>query len=247
MSTLLTCLNSFVIPSPPRRTTPLKCLQINLRHSKNSLHLSQLLLDLDIDIALIQEPYAVADSVPRLKYVPDNFAELHTLSDQHAYGTAVLAKKTLNAYIVPLSVHNSVAGIKVVTDLSELYFFSIYCRPSLPNFESFLSSFFNQISPNIISKSVFCFDSNAKNQLWNSSSIDARGKTLEETLAALSITIENKNANRLTYIPSNTSFIDVTGAGAHIRIVDWHFPDFPSLSDHPYIMFSVDSILTPLS
>ncbi len=155
MSTLLTCHNSFSTPTPPRRTTPLKCLQINLRHSKNaSIHLSQLLLDLDIDIALIQEPYAVADPVPRLKYVPENFAELHTLSDQHAYGTAVLAKKTLNAYVVPLSVHNSVAGIKVVTDLTELYLFSIYCRPSLPNFESFLSSFFNQISPNVISKSI---------------------------------------------------------------------------------------------
>ena len=60
-------------PYPNGRNSSVKCLQINLRHSKNaSLHLSQLLLDLNIDIALIQEPYAVADPLPRLKYVPDD-------------------------------------------------------------------------------------------------------------------------------------------------------------------------------
>jgi endonuclease/exonuclease/phosphatase (EEP) superfamily protein YafD len=42
-----------------KASAPLKCLQINLRHSRcAALNLSQLILDLDIDVILIQEPYA---------------------------------------------------------------------------------------------------------------------------------------------------------------------------------------------
>ena len=102
-------------PYPNGRNSSVKCLQINLRHSKNaSLHLSQLLLDLNIDIALIQEPYAVADPLPRLKYVPDDYVELHSLTADHAYGAAVVAKKSLQAFAFPLNTPNSVAGVKVV-------------------------------------------------------------------------------------------------------------------------------------
>ena len=66
----------------------LDCLQINLRHSRMaSLHLSQLLIDLKIEIAFIQEPYATnSDHQISQKYIPDNFISLHALSDDHAYG-----------------------------------------------------------------------------------------------------------------------------------------------------------------
>lgn len=58
-----------------------------------SLHLSQLLLDLDIDIALLQKPSAVSDLSPRLKYIPEGYVVLHNLSGDHAYGAAIIAKK----------------------------------------------------------------------------------------------------------------------------------------------------------
>ena len=54
--------------------TNIKCLQINLRHSRAAaLNLSQLLLDLDVDVAFIQEPFAVSDPSVSVKYVPDNY------------------------------------------------------------------------------------------------------------------------------------------------------------------------------
>ena len=64
---------------------------------------------------LISEPYAVADPLPRLKYVPDDYVELHSLTADHAYGAAVVAKKSLQAFAFPLNTPNSVAGVKVVT------------------------------------------------------------------------------------------------------------------------------------
>ncbi|KZS07388.1 Uncharacterized protein APZ42_028939 [Daphnia magna] len=40
----------------------LLCLQINLQHCKIAfLNLSQVLVELDVDIALIQEPYAITN------------------------------------------------------------------------------------------------------------------------------------------------------------------------------------------
>ncbi len=49
----------------------LRCLQINLHNSKlASANLSQLVLDLSIDIVLIQEPYAISGPSPTLANVP---------------------------------------------------------------------------------------------------------------------------------------------------------------------------------
>ena len=48
-----------VVKPYSKQLNKLKCIQINLRHSKSaSLHFFKLLIDLDIDIAIIQEPYA---------------------------------------------------------------------------------------------------------------------------------------------------------------------------------------------
>ena len=63
------------------------------------LHLSQLLIDLNIDIAFIQEPYATnSDHQISQKYIPDNFISLHTLSDDHAYGATILLNRFLNKF-----------------------------------------------------------------------------------------------------------------------------------------------------
>ena len=68
-------------------STNLKCLQINLRHSlAATLHFSELMLELDVDFAFIQEPYAISAPQATLKYVPDNYVQFHSLSADHAYG-----------------------------------------------------------------------------------------------------------------------------------------------------------------
>ena len=55
----------------------IRCLQINMRHARAAaLHLSQLLIDMDIDIVFIQEPYAVSDPNVFLKHVPDRYIPL---------------------------------------------------------------------------------------------------------------------------------------------------------------------------
>jgi hypothetical protein len=78
--------------APPKLPTPkssLRCLQINLQHSKTaSLSLSQILLHFNIDIAFLQEPYAVTADPPQIANVqPGYSSHQHLLSkNNHAFG-----------------------------------------------------------------------------------------------------------------------------------------------------------------
>ncbi len=66
-------------------TPSIECLQIYMRHSRLvELHLYQTLLDVVIDVAFIQEPYATSNPNITIKYVPEHYVQLHSLSSDHA-------------------------------------------------------------------------------------------------------------------------------------------------------------------
>jgi hypothetical protein len=196
-------------------------------------------LDLDLDVVLIQEPYAVTVSPSEfsLKYVPDGYSVFHNLSSDHAYGTAIIAKTSLKATASNLGRSNNCCGIHISPSL---LFFSIYCRPSLASVPVFLSSFLNKIPPNVKRFSVICCDANVKNKLWNSPRTTDAGLELEHIFRSNGFSIANVNVDSLPHKPTNTQFVDVTVTGDRISLSDWQFPSMPSLSDHPFISFSVE-------
>lgn len=51
----------------------------------------------------------------------------------------------------------------------------------------------------------------------------------------------------LPHKPSNTSFVDVTLVGDSVNLSNWHYPVFPSLSDHPFISFRLAYSRAPSS
>ena len=115
-------------------------IQINLRHSKlASSALSQLLLDLQIDIGLIQEPYA-SNNTNAILNVPLGYQAFHALSSDHAYGAVNLSKSSLRAKLHPCF-SNELAVIRVDTAASSsLYFISLYVRPSRSDLSGLMSS-----------------------------------------------------------------------------------------------------------
>jgi hypothetical protein len=54
------------------------------------------------------------------------------------------------------------------------------------------------------------------------------------------LSISNVDIALLPHKPSNTSFLDVTLEGDSVSLSGWHYPFYPSLSDHPFIMFFVE-------
>ena len=214
------------------------CLQINLQHCKvASLNLSQVLVELDIDIALIQEPYAITNKFNNellMPNIPSNYTVYHNLNKEHAFGAIILAKKSLKAINIAVPNTNNCVGVQL-NKYPSFNFFSVYCRPSLS-----LDYFLNLIksSPNL-ERSVIGMDSNAKNNLWNSKSTDKRGEYLESFTDHNKLNIVNVPVSKLEYIPQKTAMVDVTLRGDGINISNWHFPNEDSHSDHPIILFQV--------
>ena len=54
------------------------------------------------------------------------------------------------------------------------------------------------------------------------------------------MSISNVDIALLPHKPFNTSFVDVTLEGDSVSLSGWHYPFYPSLSDHPFIMFFVE-------
>jgi hypothetical protein len=220
----------------------LKCIQINLRHSKSaSLHFYQLLLDLDIDVALVQEPYAKYNKFTNytleIPSVPDKYTVHHSLHEEHAYGALILAKQSLKATTIVTISSNECIAVNILNNSNNpINLFSVYCRPSWE-----LSKPLDPIFKfSKLNNSVICMDSNAKSKLWNSNVTDKRGELLEELIEKKNLNILNKPKNKLKYIPIRTGMVDITLAGDDPKIISWKFLRDDSLSDHPYIYFEIE-------
>ena len=226
--------------STPSNTV--KFLQINLRHGRlAAAAFSQTLLDLNIDVALVQEPYAYRDSsnaplqIPNL---PDTYEALHMLDENYLFGAMIVAKKTLRCELLPDLSSNHVAAARLKLDGVAILLFSIYLRPALPSLESNVLPILAG-SSELLPLTIIGADLNAKNPLWNSPCLNPRGSELESLLARYPLNIANLPIADLPFNPPETSFIDVTLAGNAIPYQNWHYPDIPSLSDHPFIYFEV--------
>jgi len=218
----------------------LRCVQINLHHSRTAaLNLSQLILDLDVDVVLLQEPYAAksSDGSFYVKYVPTGYSQYHSLDKDHAYGAAVIAKSALGATLCGQGAQNAVAGVRIDSSPAPLYLFSVYCRFSLPSSAALLQSLFDALPVGIRRDSIFAIDCNGKSKLWNSSVTDRKGSEVESLLLSSSLSVANLELSSLDHVPRGTGFVDITVLGDGASVEYWHFPNIPSLSDHPYIMF----------
>ena len=228
--------------SKSRDFKSLKCLQINLRHSKiASASLAQVIVDFDIDLVLIQEPYAFSATHPVIPNVPTGYSTFHALTKDHAYGSAIIARDLIATKFNLKNRHfdNHVACVELTTDDGPLYFCSLYLRPSEPAFLSSATTIFDSIGS---TKAVYGVDSNARNPVWNSITTDVRGAELETLLHFKKLNIANVAREHLDFVPTSTSFVDLTLYGDRVDMQSWSFLSIPSLSDHPYILFEVNSV-----
>ncbi|EFX72189.1 hypothetical protein DAPPUDRAFT_110892 [Daphnia pulex] len=137
-------------------------------------NLTQVICENELDVILVQEPYATNSNSPVISDIPPGYIAYHSLNDSHAYGAAIIVKLELASSCRTTSIPgcNHVAGV----DIGSFRFLSAYFRPSNDDISSlFHSAFQNLVSP----FTVIAMDSNAKNRLWNSPTTDAKGVELE--------------------------------------------------------------------
>ncbi len=192
----------------------------------------------DIDFVFIQEHYAICINSSVLANVPPGYVSFHSLSMDHAYGAAIIVKSCYVAKprTLPLHLSNYVSCIDVTTCVGSFRLMSIYVRPTSGDISSTLRPILDvHLSPT----TVCAIDSNAKNNLWNSTLTDRKGLELESILSDYRLNLANVPICDLDFIPGGTSFVDQTFAGDGVTISRWFFLSIPSLSDHPYIYFEM--------
>ena len=138
---------------------PLNCIQINLRHGfAASASLSQIILDLEIDIVFIQEPHCNKES-EKLSNVPVGYKVCHLFDALHPYSAAIIFKACLNVQLSVELCSNNIAVALLKTTLGDWQLVSLYSRPSNPNMENLVESLLSnkKFSTN---RSIICMDSN---------------------------------------------------------------------------------------
>jgi hypothetical protein len=169
-----------------------------------------------------------------VKFIPPGYASFHCLSSEHTFGSAIIIRASLNASLCSFGLSNNCCGIKLPNNV---FFFSIYCRPSLPCIPSHLASILVDIPSWVIKVAILGIDRAANNKSWNSGRTNKIGAELEYCFLDHALSISNVDIALLPHKQSNTLFVDLTLEGYSVSLGGWHYP---SLSDHPFIMFFVE-------
>ena len=107
-----------------------KSLLCLLQHCKvASLHLSQVLVELDVDIALIPELYAITNKFNNellIPNIPSNYTVHHNLNKEQAFGAIILAQKFLKAVNIAVLNTNNCVGVHL-NKYPSLNIFPVYC------------------------------------------------------------------------------------------------------------------------
>ncbi|XP_041969323.1 uncharacterized protein LOC121726158 [Aricia agestis] len=213
-------------------TATLRFLQGNLNHCAAAQDLwVQVLLQWEIDVGIIAEPYRVLD---RSDWVGD---------------VDSLVAIVFGPKIVPPSSRNAIRGRGfVVAILGTLTVVGVYFSPNKPivEFEALLL----QLTAVVEGSSrpvVVAGDFNAKSPLWGSPAANARGRLLEDWLVTTGLVLANRGASSTCVRPQGESIVDLTLVSPAIapRITEWKvLSRIETLSDHLYIRFVVSAHLT---
>ena len=171
-------------------------MQTNQQHfSTASSSLAQLILDFNIDIVFVQEPYTILQGNSTFfPKVPTGYIVRHWLDHNAAYGAAIIIKKCISSRIITDHSSNNVIGVEIELGTQPYRIYSVYCRPSTVRIADTIQKIINDSTTNI-KRQIICMDTNAHNPLWNSSNSDDKGRELEEIIAEISLNICNSTSD----------------------------------------------------
>ncbi|XP_041977427.1 uncharacterized protein LOC121731828 [Aricia agestis] len=220
-------------PSKKKRKGPEKSQapeKGNLNHCAQAQDLwVQALLQWEIDVAVIAEPYRVLERGD-------------WLGDVNSSVALVFGPK-----IVPPSSRNSIRGRGfVVAILGTLTVVGVYFSPNRPIVE--LEALLLRLTAVVEGSTqpvVVAGDFNAKSPLWGSPATNARGRLMEEWLAATGLVLANRGATSTCVRRQGESIVDLTLVSPAIaqHVTEWRvLSRTETLSDHLYIRFVISHL-----
>lgn len=219
----------------------LKCIQVNLQHSRTATNnLIQILINQGIDIAFIQEPYTINN---KLAIIPKTM-RVYTGGHRRKRAAIIINNKDIDATTISQISDEDCVVVQVNYKKQLFYGTSMYYAGD-SNIEEDLRKMDTILNNTKGHGLMILADTNARNKLWHDEINNDRGKKLEEFLTVNSLFIRNTNIG----IPSfetarGRSWIDLTISN-HIllgHITDWNIGEEESCSDHKLISFKIGGI-----
>lgn len=216
----------------------LHALQFNADKCQAAIALLRVeVVERDIDVILLQEPYIVCGKVGGLSYRWSVFAE----AGEGCRSAVIVTRPEIGAF--PLHVSRYVVAVEIRTPTTSWVAVSAYFPPSFN--DGFLGSLGEVVGS--LPRVLVGGDFNAKHSSWGSPIDDGPGQSVKEAVDSWDMHILNDPGSIATFSASyGESWIDLTFvSGAMLRFMkDWRVVDAESGSGHRMIVYNL-SLDTP--
>ena len=214
--------------------TQLKCLQLNLHHSRLATdNLNKIIEEENIDILCIQEPYEIRKQITgfprRLKIFIEG-------EGKHRAAILVNNNRLDTILLKQLSDEDAVV-IELILGNKKVIIASMYFDINR-NIDTDLRKIEAIIQHAQYAGILIAMDSNARSSSWHDILTNGRGRTLEEFLTSQQLYIMNEESYLTTFQSSRgKSNIDITITNYRLLsdVVDWEIADQQNFSDHNII------------
>jgi len=218
-------------------TNSLKCLQINLQHSRVATdNLLKIMKEENTDIACIQEPYMFGNKIGGIPH----FLTVLTIGERKKRAAIVINNRNIDILIIQLS-DEDVTVMETRAGNANLVIASMYfdIKRSIEIDLNKMQAIITYAKKMGI---IFAIESNARSTTWHDILTNKRGKVMEEFLVSRHLHIANEESHYTTFQTCRgASNIDrtVINNTALIILQDWNIYDQESCSDLNIIQFEI--------
>ena len=220
------------------KQTGIKCMQINLQHSKAATaNLMKIVTEDEIDIIFIPEPCTVQDKVIG---IPTKYTTF-TAGEGRSRAAIVVTNKEIDAMLIRQLTDTDTVAVEVIKRNTRIIAASMYLdRENQIENDLIKMELVLQYAKNI--GVLIASDTNARSSLWYDRVNNIRGRILEEFITTKQLYILNEENSDTTF--SNrlgTSNIDLTIINPQLlsTITGWEISGQESLSDHRIIKYEI--------
>jgi hypothetical protein len=226
-------------PNSPNSTVKLKCLQVNLQHSRVATTNLTQIIQHNIDIAFVQEPYIVHN---RVAGFPKGL-KIHTQGEGRIRAAILINNYEIDAITITQGSNEDAVLTEIRYKGLRVFGASIY-MPIDRDINTDINTLENILQYTMGEGLLLAMDSNARSKLWHDKQTNARGRTLEEYIIAKDLHIINAETGVPTFETiRGRSWIDLTLANDKLsrNTEKWTCGEEESCADHKLFYFDIVS------
>jgi len=215
-----------------------RCLQINLQHSRSATYSLMKVIDTDeTDIVLVQEPYVYQNKIIGI----DKSYRIFSAGQGRPRAAIIIPNNKMDAMLIRRVSNEDTVLLEIKYRNQTLFAASMYF-----DIEEQIDNNFQKMDEilRIASggKILIAVDSNARSKTWHDIKTNTRGRKMEEYLVSNQLYVTNEESERFTFNNNRgISNIDLTIANNNLieAIIEWEISDMESLSDHNYLKYKI--------